>query len=102
MHAIISDGKEAMDFKESEVQYMGGLGKGRGREKCSRQLYQREKSTIKIKDPIQMLSYVVWPLFLIVKLSKFGAKYNQRMEGTPGREFFAWFEVNESTFSPDL
>lgn len=68
----------------------------------SRQLYQREKSTIKIKDPIQMLSYVVWSLFLIVKLSKFGAKYNQRMEGTPGREFFAWFEVNESTFSPDL
>lgn len=102
MHVIISDGKEAMDFKESEVQYMEGLGRGRGREKCSRQLYQREKSTIKIKDPIQMLSYVVWPLFLIVKLSKFGAKYNQRMEGTPGREFFAWFEVNESTFSPDL
>lgn len=49
-----------------------------------------------------MLSYVVWRLFLLVKLSKFGAKYNQRMEDTPGREFFAWIEVNESTFSPDL
>lgn len=52
----------------------------------SAQLYQREKSNIKIKDPTQMLSYVVRRLFLIVKLRKFGAKYNQRMEGTPGRE----------------
>lgn len=50
--------------------------------------YIKEKKTnIKIKDRTQMLSYVVWWLFLIVKLSKFGAKYNQRMEGTPGREF---------------
>lgn len=63
---------------------------------------KEKKNIIKIKDPTQMLSYVVWRLFLLVKLSKFGAKYNQRMEGTPGREFFAWFEVNESTFSPDL
>lgn len=52
----------------------------------SAQLYQREKSNIKIKVPTQMLSYVVRWLFLIVKLRKFGAKYNQRMEGTPGRE----------------
>lgn len=43
MHAIISVGKEAMDFRESEVQYMEGLGRGRGREKCTYTIISKRK-----------------------------------------------------------
>lgn len=41
-------------------------------------------------------------LFLVVNFTISGMNNNPEMEGTCARDFYAWFEVGESSSSPDL